>query len=493
MKAKTGDGVESTINKRTALRSYRYETVDFSLCNTMVATAPTGTPLEALFRPTTRFRDRLGWIREGFTELELLPGLTIENVLATGVTWGDFLSFVRGKLVWMTPDVYVCSRHFYGGGDPWVLTLAADGGTGPVGVGLFVRVTPDTDAAEATTTCDFMVRLLATCERREAHIDGYLNDSPLPISGAALSLFFQESRDDLRKVVLYNLALSADLCQALATMSRLDVELDLLWCTLADDAAGAFVECLQSEKGPVKLDNCKVDSRIIADALTGNSRVTTLTPLYGRTNDAETAISFRALANNRGLVDLDWEGRSISNDNWTILCESLQAHRTLTKLDLDYTSPRSPDGSKIVLTDDQKAQRTRVLANMVQRNTVLHTITLCKRERDEQIYTEEILPHLETNLYRPRVLAVKKTKERPFRKKVLGRALDSVKSNPNLVWMFLSENVDAFARTEEDEDEESHIIEVPGPVTAVVVAVAAVAIVAVVAGAGAGIGSKRKR
>jgi hypothetical protein len=29
-----------------------------------------------------------------------------------------------------------------------------------------------------------------------------------------------------------------------------------------------------------------------------------------------------------------------------------------------------------------------------------------------------------------------------------------VKSNPNLVWMFLSENVDAFVRSEEEEEEE---------------------------------------
>jgi hypothetical protein len=96
---------------------------------------------------------------------------------------------------------------------------------------------------------------------------------------------------------------------------------------------------------------------------------------------------------------------------------------------------------------------------MVQHNTVLHTINLSERERDEQIYTGLILPYLETNLYRPRVLAVKQTKERPFREKMLGRALASVKTNANLVWTFLSENVDAFVRSEskdEDEDEESN-------------------------------------
>jgi hypothetical protein len=76
--------------------------------------------------------------------------------------------------------------------------------------------------------------------------------------------------------------------------------------------------------------------------------------------------------------------------------------------DLLYTSQST-------LPDEQKAHRIRVVANMMTENTVLYTIHLSANERDEQIYTEEIRPHLETNLYRQRVLIVKKTIERPFR------------------------------------------------------------------------------
>jgi hypothetical protein len=138
----------------------------------------------------------------------------------------------------------------------------------------------------------------------------------------------------------------------------------------------------------------------------------------------------------------------------------------LTNLNLRHT------GRGNGLTDDQKVQRTRLLAEMVQHNTVLHTINLIEYERDEKIYTELILPYLETNLYRPRVLAVKKTIERPFREKVLGRALDSVKSNANLVWLFLSENVDAFVRSDVEVEKEDSNCGVP----VVVAAVAAVAV-----------------
>jgi hypothetical protein len=42
---------------------------------------------------------------------------------------------------------------------------------------------------------------------------------------------------------------------------------------------------------------------------------------------------------------------------------------------------------------------------MVEEYRVLHIIRL---ERNEHIYVESILIHLETNLYRPRVLGIKK-------------------------------------------------------------------------------------
>jgi hypothetical protein len=104
------------------------------------------------------------------------------------------------------------------------------------------------------------------------------------------------------------------------------------------------------------------------------------------------------------------EHNFISDENWSLLYESLKAHPNLTSLDVDTTGPRSPDGDNIAMTHDQKAHRTRLLADMVQHNTVLHTIRLPANEPDEQIYTSEIHPHLETNLYRPRVLIiVKKT------------------------------------------------------------------------------------
>jgi hypothetical protein len=114
---------------------------------------PTGSPMEALVGPSTRSGGRLP---TSITELELLPGLTIENVLAAGVTWENFLRFLQGKFLWMTPDVYVIPRYVSGLGQSWVLGL----GGYDIVTNMFVRVRSGTDAAAATATCDFLVRLL---------------------------------------------------------------------------------------------------------------------------------------------------------------------------------------------------------------------------------------------------------------------------------------------------------------------------------------------
>jgi hypothetical protein len=432
-----------------------------------------GTMEALLFRPTTRFRDsHRGSLPYGcFTELELLPGLPIENILAADVTWEEFCRFLQGKLVWMTPGIYV--RSWFTSEGPLFLWLGDDGGTG-----MFVYVRSNTAAEVVTATCDFLVRLLATFEEHAVNISGLGSGVPSPLSGAGLSLFFQESLSCLRHVTFFQMALDADQCHALAAMSRLDVELEIISCSLADDAAGAFVECLRTDRGPVKLIDCIIDDHVLASTLKGNSRVTKLRPRNrARRDDTNMAILFRALANNSGLVELELQQHPISDDNWSIVCESLKAHPTLTNLNLRFTGPRSLTGGRNGLSDEQKAHRSRVVADMMKENTGLHTIQLSEAGRDQQIYTEEIIPYLETNRYRPRVNAIKKTIARPFREKVLGRALCLVKSNPNLVWMFLSQNVDAFVRSEEEDS---------GVAVSVAAAVVVVA-VAVVAG------SKRKR
>jgi hypothetical protein len=434
--------------------------------------APT---IESLFRPSTRYRDsrrnrrnRRGHLPKGWTEVELLQDLTPEDVLATGISWADFCLFLRNKVVWMTPDVYIRSGYMANTtADPLVLALKADAS----GSHLRVCVRMGMAAAAATATCDFLLRTLATCEKDGVSIFGNYNVPP-PLSGAGLSRFFQDSRSCLRKVTLNSLLLSEDQCLALATMSRLDVELLLFDCSLSNGAAFAFVECLQSDRGPIQLDTCTLDSQILANALIGKSRVTRLRPHSIGTNHTEIAVFFRALANNRGLVALDLSDHGISDESWSILCESLQGHPTLTSLNLMYTRPGW-------LNDEGRAQSTRVLGEMMQRNTSLLTIEQSTLNYDKQIYAEMVQPYLETNQYRPRVLAITNANI-PLRRPFLGLALqaESVRKSSNLLWMFLSANPDVVVLANEDGDQvvESAVTEPVETASSVPADVAAVAL-----------------
>jgi hypothetical protein len=410
----------------------------------------TGTAIEALFGPTTRFR---GFLPDSMTEVEILQDLiALEDILTTGIMWWGLFLFCRNKIVWMTPDVYVSSHMASNADDPVVLELCTKAHPlDPIRV--YVRM--GTAAAAATATCDFLLRLSATCDKGFVRITGDESPVPPPLSGAGISIFFQESRETLQKLTLRHMVSNEDQWRALATMSRHDVELQMENCSLADGAAaaGAFVECLQRDRGPVKLNFCDIDSQSLANALTGKSRVTRFMPHYEGANDANIAVFFKALANNRGLVDLNLSSQNISDDNWTILCQSLSTHPTLTSLNLLGTAPTQNEndftfGLPIVLS-------TRLMADMMHHNIVLHTIARSAEHYDHQMYADMILPCLETNRYRPRVLAITQADIR-LRRPLLGRALqtESIRNKPNLLWMFLSDNLDIVVLSNEDDDEE---------------------------------------
>jgi hypothetical protein len=194
---------------------------------------------------------------------------------------------------------------------------------------------------------------------------------------------------------------------------------------------------------------CRIEGHVLANALTGNSRVTKLQLDYRRTASyaAGNGAIFSVLANNKGLKELHLNRSLINDENWAVLCESLSTHPTLASLHVRSTCP-----TRAILPDErQKAHRTRVLAEMVKRNTVLYTINLSDGERDGQIYTDEVLPRLETNFYRPRVLAISKA-EISLRRPFLGLALqtESVRNDSNQLWMFLSGNTDVVLPSDED-------------------------------------------
>jgi hypothetical protein len=420
----------------------------------MAATAnPIGT-LDSLFRPSTRFQLRGGRrfnLPRNFTEVELLPNLTTQDIVATGINWDDFRCFVHDKFVWMAPGTYISSAYRANGLYP----VAVEVGATDDSAGMRVRVKPGTATRTAVATCNFLVRLLAISEQRDVYLQGS-NRALSPIDGPALSHFFEHGRENLRAVTLRDMIFNEEHTRVLAAPPQHKLQLALRDCRFSDGEASknALLQWLKSGRGPTELYRCVIDSNVVAETLRGNSRLGRLLLCQEKASTArapELSLIFRALAEDRGLTEFDAFWYSIGDENWNLLCQSLQKHPTMTSLGLACTGPKRPT-DKTELSEAQKTSRTRALADMLQTNTMLHTIRLFSGEYDERIYTESIEPRLETNLYRPRVLAIKKeADDRPFRQKVLGRALNCVKSNPNLVWMFLSGNVDAFVRSEKRE------------------------------------------
>jgi hypothetical protein len=417
----------------------------------MAATTNPMETLESLFRPSTRFQLRGGRqfsLPQNFTEVELLPNLTTENILAKGITWDVFQCFVHNKFVWMAPGTYISSAYRANGLYP----VAVEVGAQDDSAGIRVRVKPGTATRTSAAICNFLIRLLAISEQRDVYLQGS-SRALSPIDGPALSHFFEHGRENLHAVTLRDMVFDEEHIRVLAAPPQQKLQLALRDCRFSDGDASknVLLQWLQSGRGPTELYRCVIDSNVIAGALRGNIRLGRLLLCQEKASTAgalELSLIFRALAEDRGLTEFDAFWYSIGDENWNLLCQSLQNHPTLTSLGLACTGPKRPT-DKTELSEEQKTRRTRALADMLQTNTILHTVRLFSGEYDERIYTESIEPRLETNLYRPRVLAVEKeANDRPFRQKVLGRALNCVKSNPNLVWMFLSGNVDALVRLE---------------------------------------------
>ncbi len=75
-------------------------------------------------------------------------------------------------------------------------------------------------------------------------------------------------------------------------------------------------------------------------------------------------------------------------------------------------------------------------------NMSIRTIHLQFLSSDHAFFEESVIPYLETNRLRPRVRAIQKTLPHAYRAKVLGRALLTVRTDPNRFWMLLSGNAE---------------------------------------------------
>jgi hypothetical protein len=176
-------------------------------------------------------------------------------------------------------------------------------------------------------------------------------------------------------------------------------------------------------------------------------------------DDEPLATIVRSLERNAGLVELDLGSTRVSDENLTLLCESLVNHTTLTTLILASNN----EAINIISEKSRQTFWLQAIIQLLQVNTVLHTIRLpdslvntntnttatttttaaATVTTTTDIYQQEIVPRLDMNQFRPYFLAIKSTSDTVLRSKLLCRALSlpMVQSSAILVFTLLSDNV----------------------------------------------------
>jgi hypothetical protein len=143
---------------------------------------------------------------------------------------------------------------------------------------------------------------------------------------------------------------------------------------------------------------------------------------------------FRALAENKNLVNLDLSFVEISDANWSILCQSLARHPTLKYLGLNRTMPHDDDQH----SQSRKARRAKEILEMLKENTLLERLIFSNDECDHRITSKIIRPYLR---YRP-LFSSLMTSSDPASPQLLAKALKRVSNNPELLAMLFSNNTD---------------------------------------------------
>jgi hypothetical protein len=206
---------------------------------------------------------------------------------------------------------------------------------------------------------------------------------------------------------------------------------------------------MQRNRVVTELDCCEMGSGILG-SLSGNNSVKKLT-IGANTielGEKEMRSLAHALQGNMGIehVAFRFEER-MSDETWILLFRSLTTHPRIKLVSvhkIDFRRPRP-------LSAESKTTSLNAVIQMLQHNTVVRTIEVPDAYNDEEVYQNSILPRLEMNCtyFEVQRQAVKRA-DPSIRPQLLGRALFVVRYNPELVFLFLSENVPAFVRTDKD-------------------------------------------
>jgi hypothetical protein len=358
--------------------------------------------MERFFAPTTRYRDLI-YTRvpnhklkgNDISEVQLTSSL--EELSNSDLAWEDMHALVASHIVWMTPAVFLrsfpttyddsicprmlCISDMYSGSKIYVF---ADG------------------AAQAVRVVDCLLLLLAKSGKPDVSIKSLGNPQMRPCSGLALQHFLTRTRNKLHKMTLQGFVLDQDHCRALAheqSPAGTDVEVKLFQCSLTGDdcCSDAFIDWLRSIRGPSVLFRCDIACHVLADGLIGNRRLKKLV-LYRECLDENLGCNAvaQSLTANLGLVKLYFGRQTLNAENWNLLVLSLASHPSLEVLDLGGTRERqSIQEMSSIIPIERRARRTSAIAEILQSNTVIHTVLLSDADLHRDIFDASIRPWLE--------------------------------------------------------------------------------------------------
>jgi hypothetical protein len=406
--------------------------------------------MEHLFSPCTRWLDlaerrgRLAEFKDQHNTEELNLDISTEELCSAerAFTYADLYAMLGNgdTVAWLTPHAAVLR----GGGSAMSCTRFVDADynfkCNADGESIWVMA-GSTD--ELLEICAVLLRLLAASAIHS--VDLYSCSSHLgALINAASLAYTMERCQSLKALTLQNLALDEDEIRVLDAYSRPGLDIALVQCKLTSAGASALAEVLGRNQGPTKLDCCDIDNIVLANELRGNSRLTSLTLRLSRNlecADRQALAIAGALKENKGLVDLNLLAFMMNpfmmnhDETWDAVCHSLKTHPTLEVLDLgyDFRGQLAPAVIK---------SRIQAFVDMLKGNMSIHTIGARERYSEHKLFRESVVPYLETNRLRPRLLAIQRTRPMAYRAKVLGRALLAVRTDMNSFWMLLSGNAE---------------------------------------------------
>jgi hypothetical protein len=425
--------------------------------------------MEKFFTPTRRYQELFEHDSNGYdglfeyTEVEL--AVPVEEFLVHFLDWKGLWAFLTGgrRILWITKDAFLVVKEngnvfqFHDDGPGCFIEANFRGTSGQEQT--LILACDDGSIVEA----DVFWRVITTSNSIEVTIQGNdENDLELP-SGPILSRFLQESLS--LQVLEFNFILfREEHCRALATLQRTDLKIKLIYCTIEpEDAKDAFIEWFRHNQVVTELNSCYMDSSILC-ALSGNKSIKKLSMERHPSafaDDEEIRSLAQALPGNMGIEHLTLCDFHFSIETWSLLVSSLATHPRIKILSLCDLWNRSADhirsnvvtrfSSWYTMADTWSTMADTIL-QMLHLNTVVLAIEIPDNFRALQLYRNSILPRLEMNrtCFEVQRQAVKRA-DLSVRPQLLGRALHVVRYNPNLPFQFLSENVSAFVRIEEED------------------------------------------